>query len=89
MRSRRGATRDRDIASGPARLTQAMAIGRELDGASLAGPELRVTRRDREILDADIAVSARIGVGGALEAAHWPLRFYLAGNQHVSRGRPT
>ncbi len=89
MRSRRGVTRDRDIASGPARLTQAMAIGRELDGASLAGPELRITRRDREIRDADIAVSARIGVEGALDAAHWPLRFYLAGNQHVSPRRPS
>ena len=88
MRIRRGATRDRDIASGPARLTQAMAIGRELDGASLAGPELRITRRDREIHDADIAVSTRIGVEGALDAAHWPLRFYLAGNQHVSPRPP-
>jgi len=89
MLSRRGATRDRDIASGPGRLSQAMAIGRELDGASLAGPELRITPRDREVLDADIAVSTRIGVEGAPDALHWPLRFYLAGNAHVSRGRPS
>lgn len=88
MRERRGAARDRDIASGPGRLTQAMALGRELDGASLAGSELRITARDRGVADADIAVSTRIGVEGAPDGVLWPLRFYLAGNPHVSPGRP-
>jgi len=80
--------RDRDIASGPAKLTQAMAIDRTLDGASLSGPLLRITPRDRPVSEEQIAVSTRIGVEGAPDAAHWPLRFYLAGNPHVSPGRP-
>lgn len=88
MRERRGALRDRDIASGPAKLTQAMAIDRALDGASLSGQLLRITPRDRPVSDGQIAVSTRIGVEGAPDAAHWPLRFYLAGNPHVSPGRP-
>jgi DNA-3-methyladenine glycosylase len=89
MRSLRGGvTRDRDIASGPAKLTQAMAIDGALDGAALDGTLLRITPRDREVADQDIAVSTRIGVEGAPDAAHWPLRFYLVGNPHVSPGRP-
>ena len=88
MRERRGTLRDRDIASGPAKLTQAMAIDRTLDGASLSGPLLRITPRDRPVSEEQIAVSTRIGVEGAPDAAHWPLRFYLAGNPHVSPGRP-
>lgn len=89
MRALRGGTRrDRDIASGPARLTQALAIDRALDGASLAGKELRITPRERAVDESEIAVSTRIGVEGAPDAAHWPLRFYLAGNPHVSPGRP-
>lgn len=88
MRARRGVTRDRDIASGPAKMTQAMAIDIALDGASLGSSALRITPRIRDVAESEIAVSTRIGVEGAPDAAHWPLRFYLAGNPHVSPGRP-
>jgi DNA-3-methyladenine glycosylase len=85
---RGGVARDRDIASGPAKLTRAMAIDGALDAAPLDGPLLRITPREHEVSDAQIAVSTRIGVEGAPDAAHWPLRFFLAGNPHVSPGRP-
>jgi DNA-3-methyladenine glycosylase len=87
---RGGVSRDRDLASGPAKLTQAMAIDGALDGVSLTGErsQLRITPRDREVSESEIAVSTRIGVEGAPDAAHWPLRFFLAGNPHVSPGRP-
>ncbi|MBI2213193.1 MAG: DNA-3-methyladenine glycosylase [Acidobacteria bacterium] len=89
MRSLRGGfSRDRDIASGPAKLTQAMAIDRALDAASLGSDVLRITPRDRDVAESEISVSARIGVEGAPAAAHWPLRFFFAGNPHVSPGRP-
>lgn len=87
-RLRGGVTRDRDIASGPAKLTRALAIDRALDAAPLDGPLLRITPRVHEVSGSEIAVSSRIGVEGAPDAAHWPLRFYLAGNPHVSPGRP-
>ncbi|MFA6957792.1 MAG: DNA-3-methyladenine glycosylase [Thermoanaerobaculia bacterium] len=85
---RGGVTRDRDIASGPAKLTQAMAIDGALDATPLDGTLLRITPRELEVSDGEITVSTRIGVEGAPDAAHWPLRFYLAGNPHVSPGRP-
>ena len=91
MRALRGVvTRDRDVASGPARLTQSMKIDRALDGVSFASGNstLRITPRDRAVSESEIAVSTRIGVEGAPDAAHWPLRFFLAGNPHVSPGRP-
>lgn len=88
MRARRPrARRDTDLTSGPAKLCQALDIDRKLDGASLKGPALVLTARDRTIDEEDIGVSPRIGVDYAEEAAHWPLRFFLKGSPFVSRAR--
>lgn len=88
MRSRRPAARtDTDLTSGPAKLCQALEIDRSLDGVSLRGPELVLTRRDHDVSDDAIGISPRVGVDYAGEAAAWPLRFYLEGNPFVSRRR--
>jgi len=86
MRKRRPkAKRDVDLMNGPGKLCAALDIDRRLDGEPLDGDRLFLTARD---IDAgEIAVSARIGVEGAGEAAHWPLRFYLRGNRFVSGPR--
>lgn len=85
MRKRRPkAKRDVDLMSGPGKLCSALDIDRALDGEPLDGDRLFITARDITIGDDDIAVSPRVGVEGAVEAAHWPLRFYLRGNRHVS-----
>ncbi len=78
------AKREFDLMNGPGKLCMAMQIGRELDGEPLTGRNLYITERDIEIADDDIAVSPRIGIDGAGEAAAWPLRFFLAGNRYVS-----
>jgi DNA-3-methyladenine glycosylase len=84
MRERRPkAKRDRDLMNGPGKLCSAMAIDKSLDGEPLDGKTLWIAPRDIEI--GDIAVSARIGVENSGEAAGWPLRFYLRGNEYVSR----
>jgi DNA-3-methyladenine glycosylase len=70
--------------NGPGKLAMAMQIGKELDGEPLTGKRLYITDRDQEIADDDIAISPRIGIDGAGEAAHWPLRFFFAGNRYVS-----
>ena len=80
MRARRAVHRLTDLARGPGRVAQAMAIDRSLDGVDLcaAGPlwlgsELRAAGR--------IATSVRIGISKEM---HRPLRFYEVGNSHVS-----
>jgi DNA-3-methyladenine glycosylase len=85
MRRRRPkAKRDSDLMSGPGKLCMAMDIDRRLDGEPLDGDRLFLTARDIAIDESEIAVSPRIGVEGAVDAAHWPLRFFLRGNRHVS-----
>ncbi|MGZ8849674.1 MAG: DNA-3-methyladenine glycosylase [Thermoanaerobaculia bacterium] len=88
MRRRRPkAKRDCDLTNGPGKLCAALAIDKALDGESLRGTRLYITKRDIEISDSDIAVSPRIGVEGAADAAWWPLRFFLKGNRCVSAYR--
>ena len=80
MRNRRGVRRLNDLTRGPGRLAQAMAIDRSLDGIDLCvrnplwlASEVRRPGR--------IVASVRIGISKEM---HRPLRFYEAGNPHVS-----
>ncbi|MCC7018032.1 MAG: DNA-3-methyladenine glycosylase [Rhodospirillales bacterium] len=88
MRIRRlRARRDTDLCSGPAKLTQALAIDRGLDGTDLVdGPDLFI-ERPRAIARpwGRIVASSRIGVQYAGAWASKPLRFHFADNPHVSR----
>jgi DNA-3-methyladenine glycosylase len=93
-RSRRGfdPTRPpRDLARGPARLCQALAVNRSQDGADLCGPasELRL----RAAQDSpDVGKQPRIEAGprvGISKAADIPWRFWLAGDPTVSVYRPS
>jgi len=76
-----------DLAGGPGKLCQALAVGRDLDGVLLNQPPLRITVGEPATPE-EIVASPRIGVDYAGEAAAWPLRFSLRGNPHVSRPRP-
>jgi DNA-3-methyladenine glycosylase len=81
------AKRARDLLSGPGKLCAGMSIDKKLDREPLDGDRLFLTARDVVLTDEDIAISPRIGVDGAPEAAHWPLRFFIRGNPHVSAYR--
>jgi DNA-3-methyladenine glycosylase len=88
MRKRRPkAKREFDLMNGPGKLCSAMAIDRTLDGVPLDGDTLFLTKRDVPVAADDIVVSPRIGVEGAGDAAHWPLRFFLRGSRYVSAYR--
>ncbi len=88
MRERRPkAKRDFELMNGPGKICQALDIDKRLDGESLSGDTLWLTGRDVKVSNADIAVSPRIGVDNAGEAASWPLRFFLRGNRNVSAYR--
>lgn len=84
MRSfRRGSPRDRDIGSGPGKLTQAMAIDKQLNGEDMEGKILWI--EDRNFRPGRVRTSPRVGVdyAGEYRDKHW--RFYVEGNPHVSR----
>lgn len=65
------------LPSGPARLCAYLGVTTALSGASLAGPELILSRGPRARFD--VLVGPRVGVDYAGEAAAWPLRFAVAG----------
>ena len=76
-----------DLAGGPGKICQALAIARELDGAPLDQPPLYIVKGE-PVAAEEIVASPRIGVDYAGEAALWPLRFSVRGHPHVSRPRP-
>ena len=88
MRLRRGRAKDPDLklASGPARLCQAMAVDRSFDSHDLtSGDRLWLAAGDGLLTSEAVATGPRIGVDYAGEWAARPWRFWLAGNPSVSR----
>jgi len=82
MKRRRGVTEERNLASGPGKLTQAMGITYARHGLDLTigGNELMITGGIPEPFK--IASSHRIGVSADLKRK---LRFYTKNNPYVSR----
>jgi DNA-3-methyladenine glycosylase len=87
LRQAKGKVRkDRDLTSGPARLTQALVINKALNGADLvAGDELWL--EPGEALPNDsVACGPRIGIRYAAEKDRLaPWRFWVRDNPYVSR----
>ena len=79
--------RDIDLCSGPAKLCQAFGIDRAFDGADLVSGD-----RGVRIVDDGVrpprrpGVSTRIGLSAGREH---PWRWWVPGNPHVSKGRPS
>jgi DNA-3-methyladenine glycosylase len=73
-----------DLAGGPGKLCQALAVDRALDGVSLRRGALIVAEGEPAV-DGEVAAGPRVGIDYAGAAAAWPLRFALRGNRHVSR----
>ena len=74
------ARKPEDLASGPGKLTLAMAITRAQNGADVTRGSL-VVREPAETRHVEIAVTPRIGI---TKCADLPLRFSFAGNRFVS-----
>jgi DNA-3-methyladenine glycosylase len=81
-RSRRPRSADRDLARGPARLCQALAIGLAENGADLTAGDL--TLELAEPVDA-VSTGPRVGLRGAPER---PWRYWVTGAPSVSSYRP-
>lgn len=93
MQQRRSARRERavqaagnsirDLARGPARLCEAFAIDRALDGWDLTrGEQLWIAASESLVHPAEVGVSPRVGVTSACDVL---LRFFVAGSPFVSR----
>ena len=85
MRARRGLSRERDLCSGPGKLTQALGIGLSLNGSSLVDGPIEMLAREPGAAAPRIAVGERIGI---TRAAELPWRFCDADSAHVSRPWP-
>jgi DNA-3-methyladenine glycosylase len=83
MRARRGERPDGELCSGPGKLTEALGIGLELNGADLC--------RDPFLLLAPASPAPEVVTGpriGITKAVDRPWRFCAAGSRFVSRPRP-
>ncbi len=84
MRDRRGPMIDKNLTSGPGKLCIALAIDRSLNGVDLLSDRIWIEKY-HTFSDKEIAVGKRIGIDYAGEDAERPWRFWLDGNQFVSR----
>lgn len=88
MRKRRGRPTDPDhrLAAGPARLCQALAIDRSLDGHDVTQARgLWVAVGGDALQREEVAVGQRVGVDYAGDWSARPWRFWLRGHPSVSR----
>jgi DNA-3-methyladenine glycosylase len=85
MRARRGLERPEDLCSGPGKLTQALGIELELDGADLEAGPLRILPRPAGWEHVEHVTGTRIGI---TKAAELPWRFCAVGSRSVSRPWP-
>jgi DNA-3-methyladenine glycosylase len=83
MRARRGSVRDRDLARGPGRLTQAFAIARAQNRADLTRPPLSIYAGERLPHEAVVA-TPRIGLGTLQDGRPW--RFAVKASPWISTG---
>jgi DNA-3-methyladenine glycosylase len=81
---------ERELARGPARLCQALGIGRRLDGADMCGPGSPLRIRPAPAPGPgqpvpDVSRGPRVGIAAAADR---PWRFWLTGDPTVSAYRP-
>jgi DNA-3-methyladenine glycosylase len=82
MVARRGVPEPRLLASGPARLAQALGIGRAENGLPVWEPPLAILPRDAAAPEPRVVTTARIGVRGGDQK---PWRFADADSRFLSR----
>jgi DNA-3-methyladenine glycosylase len=86
MRKRRGEMKDQNLTSGPGKLCIAFGIDRTINGADLTGEQIWVENYN-SFNAGEVSVGKRIGIDYAEEDAENPWRFWVTGNQFVSRAR--
>jgi DNA-3-methyladenine glycosylase len=82
MRVRRGVGAERQLCSGPGKLTVALGIGLELNQSSLLDGPIGIWARVDAWREVEVVADRRIGI---TKAAELPWRFTAADNRYVSR----
>lgn len=80
MQQRRGRTKISELCSGPAKLVQAMGIGRQHNNLDLTGEVLFIVGPGQ--IPQAITATTRIGIKLGQEL---PLRFYVTGSPYISK----
>jgi DNA-3-methyladenine glycosylase len=86
MAARRGRESLRDLCSGPGKLTEALGIGLDVNGAALTEPPFELEPAVVGRRDAEVATGPRIGI---TRAADLPWRFCAADSPYLSRPAPS
>jgi DNA-3-methyladenine glycosylase len=85
MRRRRGREAERELCSGPGKLTEALGIGLEVNQAPLTQRPFDLRARDRGWREVRVETGPRIGISRATEL---PWRFCARGSEYLSRPVP-
>jgi DNA-3-methyladenine glycosylase len=81
MRARRGDRPDRDLCSGPGKLTEALGIDLGQNGADLTRDPFLLLPREPD-WEGEVVAGRRVGITKAVER---PWRFGLAASPHISK----
>jgi DNA-3-methyladenine glycosylase len=84
MRERRGKMTDKNLTSGPGKLTIALGIDRGFNGEHLAGDRIWVEEY-KNIKKSQILSGPRVGIDYAEEFVDVPWRFWVKGNAFMSK----
>ncbi len=82
MRARRGLEHERDLCSGPGKLTQALGIGLTHNATDLDSGPVVIRPRPEQWAGVEVVSDRRIGITRAVEL---PWRFCAAGSRYLSR----
>lgn len=85
MRRRRARRNLRELCSGPGKLTEALGIDLDLNGAPLDAPPFELRPRAGAWRDVKVGTGTRIGI---TRAAELPWRFCAVGSEYLSRPLP-
>ncbi len=82
MQVRRGKEKLKDLCRGPAMLAQAMGISRNNNGEDMVVGGRLVVCKGEAVGEDDLVTTTRVGIS---QGAELPLRFYIKGNNYISR----
>jgi DNA-3-methyladenine glycosylase len=85
MKQRRGRANERELCSGPGKLTEALGVGLELNTAPLTKPPFELRSRSGRWREVVVATGPRIGITKAVD---YPWRFCAADSAHLSKPLP-
>ena len=85
MRERRRRPEERELCSGPGKLTEALGVGLDLNRAPIDEPPFELHARAGRWREVVVVTSPRIGI---TKATDLPWRFSAAGNKYVSKPWP-